>query len=179
MKIAGSVVVVTGASRGIGEATARALGRAGARLALLARSPGVEQVAREIQSAGGEAFAYRVDLTDSAAVALGGQQIMAELGTPDIVINNAGEGRWLSIEETQPDEAVAMMASPYFAAFNVTRVFLPAMLERRCGAIVNVITKSGTNQLHGNGYEFYRNAALNANSWFSNRAGRDRDKDTS
>ena len=56
--------------------------------------------------------------------------------------------------------------------FKVQTNYFSSEFGNTGGAIVNVITKSGTNQLHGNGYEFYRNAALNANSWFSNRAGR-------
>jgi hypothetical protein len=56
--------------------------------------------------------------------------------------------------------------------FKVQTNYFSSEFGNTGGAIVNVITKSGTNQLHGNGYEFHRNAALNANSWFSNRAGR-------
>ncbi len=56
--------------------------------------------------------------------------------------------------------------------FKVQTNYFSSEFGNTGGAIVNVITKSGTNQLHGVGYEFYRNAALNANSWFSNRAGR-------
>jgi short-subunit dehydrogenase len=138
MKISGRNIVVTGASRGIGQATARALARAGGRVALLARSPEIERVAAEIVAQGGDARGYAVDLTDAAAVARTARRIESDLGAPDIVINNAGAGRWLFVEETPPEEAVAMMASPYFAAFFVTKAFLPAMLARNQGYIVNV-----------------------------------------
>jgi short-subunit dehydrogenase len=63
---------------------------------------------------------------------------MADLGVPDIVVNNAGAGRYLHVEETSPAEASQMIAAPYLAAFYVTRQFLPAMLERRQGYVVNV-----------------------------------------
>src|SRR5262245_17472870 len=56
--------------------------------------------------------------------------------------------------------------------FKVQTNFFSAEFGNTGGAVVNVITKSGTNELHGNGYEFHRNAAMNANNWFSNRAGR-------
>jgi hypothetical protein len=56
--------------------------------------------------------------------------------------------------------------------FKVQTNFFSAEFGNTGGAIVNVITKSGTNELHGNAYEFHRNAAMNANNWFSNRAGR-------
>ena len=138
MKIRGSTIVITGASRGIGLATARAVARVGGRVALLARSSEVEQIAAQIVHGGGDARAYMVDLADPGAVERVGQQIKNDLGAPDIVINNAGAGRWLLVEETSPDEAAAMMASPYLAAFYITRLFLPAMIERRQGYIVNV-----------------------------------------
>jgi short-subunit dehydrogenase len=138
MNVSGRTIVVTGASRGIGQATARALARAGGRTALLARSPEIERVATEIVAQGGKARGYVVDLTDPAAVERTAQQVASDLGAPDIVINNAGAGRWLYVEETPPAEAAAMMASPYLAAFYVTRAFLPAMLARHQGYIVNV-----------------------------------------
>jgi short-subunit dehydrogenase len=138
MKISGSKIVITGASRGIGLAVARALAREGGHVALLARSREVEQIAAEIVAGGGDARAYLVDLADPGAVELIGQRIKNELGVPDMVINNAGAGRWLLVEETPPDEAAAMMASPYLAAFYVTRLFLPAMIERRAGYIINI-----------------------------------------
>jgi uncharacterized protein len=138
MRIKGRVIVVTGASRGIGQSAARALARAGGRLALLARSPEVTQVATEIVAKGGEARGYCVDLTDPAAVERVGRQIVSDLGAPEIIINNAGAGRWLYVEETPPEEAASMVASPYLAAFYVTRVFLPTLLDRREGFIVNV-----------------------------------------
>jgi short-subunit dehydrogenase len=138
MRIRGRAIVVTGASRGIGQSTARALARAGGRVALLARSAEVVQVAAEIVAEGGEARAYCVDLTDPAAVELVGQQIVSDFGAPEIVINNAGAGRWLYVEETPPEEAASMIACPYLSAFYVTRVFLPSLLARREGYIVNI-----------------------------------------
>ena len=57
---------------------------------------------------------------------------------PDVIVNAAGAGRWLYLDETAPAEAVQMMAVPYFAALFVTRAFLPTMLERGSGTIVNV-----------------------------------------
>ena len=56
-------------------------------------------------------------------------------GVPDVIVNNAGAGRWLPLVETPPDEARRMIELPYLAAFYVTRSFLPAMLERGSGQI--------------------------------------------
>lgn len=140
MKIAGKLALVTGASSGIGAATAVALAAKGARLLLLARTQSaLEKVAAGIDDSGGEAAAvYALDLTDAGAVLRVAQTIKVTKGTPDILINNAGAGRFLFVEETPPAEAAQMMAAPYLAAFYVTHAFMPTMLARRHGHIVNV-----------------------------------------
>jgi len=135
----GSLVVVTGASYGIGAAAARVFGRNGARVALLARTAAaLDAVAYDIRAQGGVAQAYPVDLTDAPAVAAVAQHVIADLGIPDVLLSNAGSGRWLFVEETEPDEAVAMMTMPYFAAFYITRAFLPPMLARDRGHLAYV-----------------------------------------
>jgi len=136
MRIAGSTVLITGASSGIGAATARAVARAGGRPVLLARSAGtLHELATEL---GGGVRAYAVDCADRDAVARVAPLIADEVGTPDVVVNNAGAGRWLYLEETEPEELEAMIGAPYLAAAFVTRAFLPAMIERGSGLIVNV-----------------------------------------
>lgn len=132
-------VLITGASYGIGAATARAFGRRRAHVILLARTqPALEQVARDIRVSGGAASVYPVDLTDERAVADVAGQVLAATGPPDILLSNAGAGRWLFIDETTPEEAVAMTAMPYFAAFYITRAFLPAMRARGSGHLAYV-----------------------------------------
>jgi short-subunit dehydrogenase len=134
-----SIVVVTGASSGIGAAAAKAMAKRGGRVALLARTQSaLEKVAAEITAGGGEASAYPADLTDAEAVDRVAKAVRDEIGIPDIVINNAGAGRWLFVEETSPAEMAQMMAAPYFAAFSVTRAFLPEMLKRGRGHFVSV-----------------------------------------
>lgn len=134
-----TLVVVTGASRGIGAASARALALAGARVVLLARSEdALEAVARDVEQLGSTAWSYPVDLSDLAATEAVCSRIADELGTPDVVFNNAGAGRWLYVEETDSAELLHMTAVPYLAAFTVTRCFLPAMLQRGSGRIVNI-----------------------------------------
>lgn len=66
------------------------------------------------------------------------ERITAEVGTPDVLVNNAGAGRWKFVDETSPEEAMQMMAVPYFAAFCITHAFLPTMIRRGTGHIVNV-----------------------------------------
>ena len=139
MNLKNKLVLITGASSGIGAATAKQAARQGARVLLLARSKdNLERVADEIRRAGGTASTYALDLTDPAAVSAVEQKISAEVGVPDVIFNNAGAGRWLYTEETGMDEAAAMMAAPYLCAFYVTRAFLPAMLARNSGLIINM-----------------------------------------
>jgi short-subunit dehydrogenase len=139
MHLAGKLVLITGASSGIGRATAEAAASRGARVALLARSEQqLSAVATGIATAGGGARPFVVDLTDADAVGRTADMILSEIGVPDVIVNNAGVGRWLSIVDTPPAEAAAMVAVPYLAAFYTTRAFLPAMLRRRSGHIVTV-----------------------------------------
>lgn len=139
MKINGKTVLVTGASSGMGASIAKAMAKAGGRLLLLARREhALRAVADEITRAGGEARVYSVDLANATAVMDVARRITAEVGTPEIIVNNAGAGKWLFVEETSPEEAVQMMALPYFAAFFTTRAFLPDMLKRNSGHIINI-----------------------------------------
>ena len=138
MKIQGKWVLITGASSGIGAALARAVARSGGRPLLLARrEPALRQVADSL-GPGAESRVYPVDLSDSKAVDDVAVRITAEVGTPDVLVNNAGAGRWRFVDETTPEEAVQMMAVPYFAAFCITHAFLPAMTRRGSGHIVNI-----------------------------------------
>jgi len=137
MNLRGKTALVTGASSGIGAATARELARAGCRVILLARRQvELDRVAASLGA--GAAAVHALDLTDAAAVTRVARRITSDLGTPDVVVNNAGAGQWKFVEETSPAEAVQMMAAPYFAGFFVTQAFLPGMLARNSGHIVNV-----------------------------------------
>ena len=139
MKLKNALVLITGASGGIGAATARAMAAAGAKVVLLARTQSkLDALAEDIRGAGGEAFVYPCDLSDANAVSATATRIKAEVGVPDVLVNNAGAGRWLAVEETEPEEAVAMMSTPYFAAFFTTRAFIDDMVRRGSGRLANV-----------------------------------------
>ncbi len=143
MQISGMTALVTGASSGIGAATAQALAARGAHVLLLARDRDRDRerlaaVALAIRTQSGRAVLYPVDLSDPNPVAAVAKAVLKDTGALDILVNNAGAGRRLSVLETSPDELQQMMALPFFAAFNLTREFLPAMKQRGSGRIVNV-----------------------------------------
>ena len=110
MNLKGSIVIITGASSGIGEASAKRLAQAGARVILLARSiQNLERVKLEINALGGEAQIFSLDLGDQVAVSRVAQSIQDNIGIPDAMIHSAGAGRWLWLEETTAQEAKTMM----------------------------------------------------------------------
>lgn len=134
MNLSGAFALITGASSGIGAALARELAACGARVALVARSaPALHALAADLHG-----HAYPADLSDPAQVEALAGRVLTQHGAPDLIINSAGAGRWLYTEETSPAEAQAQMNAPYFAAFYTTRAFLPAMLARRSGWVVNI-----------------------------------------
>jgi short-subunit dehydrogenase len=139
MILKNKLMLITGASSGIGAATAKLAAKAGARVIIIARSKEkLDSVADEINRNGGKAYPIVADLTNPQAVTAMGKMISAEIGTPDLLFNNAGAGRWLYTDETSLEEATEMIAAPYLSAFYVTRVFLPAMLKRNSGLIINM-----------------------------------------
>ena len=139
MELKNKLILITGASSGIGAATAKAAARAGMSVALVARTQAnLDKVAAEIRQNGGQAFVCAVDLANPQATLKMTEEIAKELGTPDVLFNNAGAGRWRFTDETSNEEAGQMIAVPYLSAFYVTHAFLPAMIKRNSGTIVNM-----------------------------------------
>lgn len=141
MELAGRTVLITGASSGIGAATAEAMSRRGATALLVARrEPELRRVAATLSGSSG---VYPCDVGDPVAVTAMAAAVLADHGTPDVIVNNAGVGRWLHIEETTPEEFLAQVAVPFHAAFFVTRAFVEPMLDRGEGWVVTVNSPAG------------------------------------
>ena len=130
------LILVTGASSGVGAATARAFAENGAKVILVARSS--EKTSNICAEIGANAIPEPCDAADPNAVDAMAQRVLATHGVPDVIVNCAGAGQWKPLQDTDPDELITMMQAPYFAAAFVTRAFLSDMLDRKSGVIIHV-----------------------------------------
>ncbi|MBI3770971.1 MAG: SDR family NAD(P)-dependent oxidoreductase [Deltaproteobacteria bacterium] len=142
MRIEGATTLVTGASSGIGAAVCRALADAGATVALVARR--AERLA-EIAAAlpPGRHATFPCDVRDPAALAAALAAVRARLGDVDVLVNNAGIGRYQPFVETDAEETAAILETNLHAALHLTRAVLPGMLARGRGHVVNVASIAG------------------------------------
>jgi short-subunit dehydrogenase len=137
----GRIVVITGASSGIGEATALEIGRARGEVVLVARSTDkLERTAWAVNSSGGTAHVYPCDLTDLDAVGVLAGRVQADLRHIDILINNAGKSirRSLCLSYDRFHDFQRTMQLNYFAPVRLMLGLLPGMRERRYGRIINI-----------------------------------------
>jgi NAD(P)-dependent dehydrogenase (short-subunit alcohol dehydrogenase family) len=141
--LAGRRVMVTGASSGIGEATAREVARRGGVVLLVARrGDELERVVSEVRTAGGTAFGYPCDLTDEAAVDQLLDRVLDEHGGVDLLVNNAGRSIRRSLEASydRMHDYRRTMEINYFAPVRLMLGLLPGMVERGDGHVVNVLS---------------------------------------
>ncbi len=140
----GRVVVITGAGSGIGRATALEFSGLGADL-VLADIAGerAEGLAREIERRGGTAIARSVDVTDRGAMGVFAREVVAEKGRVDVLVNNAGVGLGGEIKDTGLEEWEWIVNVNYWGVVHGIHFFLPGMIERRAGHIVNVASANG------------------------------------
>ena len=140
----GRTVLITGASSGIGRASALAVARKGAKVLLVARrADELEEVRTEITAAGGLAAAYPCDLTDGDAIDALVKDVLADHGAVDMLVNNAGRSirRSVTLSTERFHDYERTMAINYFGPVRLILGLLPWMKRRRFGHIVNVTTQ--------------------------------------
>jgi NAD(P)-dependent dehydrogenase (short-subunit alcohol dehydrogenase family) len=139
MPLAGSTVVVTGASAGIGRAIALRFARESCRIALLARSAeGLHSAKGEIEAAGGTATAYELDVADAAALACAADAIAREWGGIDFWVNNAMATIYAPVAEITPEEFKRVTEVTYLGTVYGTMAALRHMRSRNSGTIIQV-----------------------------------------
>lgn len=136
----GKTALVTGAGSGIGQAIARLFGDAGAAVIVVDRDVSAgEGTIAELRAAGGEARFAELDVSDpAAALALAGR-----VGPVDVLVNNAGVGHVGDLPATAAADLDRLHAVNVRGPFNLCKAFVPAMLERRSGSVINVASIGG------------------------------------
>jgi len=135
----GRVVLVTGSGRGLGAAFAKAAGAEKARVVVNCQQDlkAAEAVAGAVRKAGGEAIAYRADVTDFDQASGLVEHTIKAWGQIDILVNTVGSLNWKSFSELEPAEFRRVIGSNLDSVFNTCRLVLPHMREKRFGRIVN------------------------------------------
>jgi NAD(P)-dependent dehydrogenase (short-subunit alcohol dehydrogenase family) len=139
--VKGKVILITGASSGIGRATARKVAAAGGTVLLVARTPEkLEETRDEVVAAGGVAHVHPCDLTDLDDIDRMAAEVLEEHGAVDVLVNNAGRSirRSVALSYDRMHDYQRTMQLNYFGAVKLILALLPSMRERRSGHIVNV-----------------------------------------
>ncbi len=148
--LTGRTAVITGASRGLGEAMAQALAESGARIALVARDAQRLGVVRDaLITQGGDAEFYVADVTREEDVARAAEEIRERFGAPQILINNAGINIRKNMEDYTLAEFRSVMDASLTSTFLVSRAFVPGMKGTGYGRIVNMTSIMGHVSLPG------------------------------
>jgi NAD(P)-dependent dehydrogenase (short-subunit alcohol dehydrogenase family) len=149
--LSGNTALITGASRGIGAATARHFGNLGANVLLAARSVSeIEKIAAEIRAAGGQAKAVGCDVSTYADVSAAVDTATSAFGGLDILVNNAGLIEPISrIADSDPDAWGHVTDVNYKGVYHGLRAALPIMLKAGHGTIINVSSGAATTALDG------------------------------
>ena len=144
MRLGGKVAVVTGGTMGIGAAIGRVFALEGARVALIGRDEARgERRCEEIRSQGGDSKFYVADVSKADQVAKAAERILGDFPQVDILVNNAGiwrPGRIIDLDEETWD---SVLDTNLKGIFLVSRHFLPGMIERRWGVVINVSSVAG------------------------------------
>lgn len=145
MDINSKVVIVTGASSGIGEAAAREFGREGAKVVLAARRVDrLQSLAQEIEAMGAETLVVQADLSKLEDIQKLVAQTVEKFGQIDVLVNNAGFGRLDWLENLDPVKDIqAQIDVNVMGVIQTTRQVLPVMMKQRSGSIINMCSMAG------------------------------------
>jgi len=144
MRFENRVALVTGASRGIGEAIARRLAAEGATVLAAARStPSLDRIVAEISSAGGAARAVALDVSETASIDAAVKSALEQHGQIDVLVNNAGIAEDNLILRMSREAWDRVLATNLTGAFLLTQAVVKGMVRRRYGRIVNVTSVVG------------------------------------
>jgi len=143
-KLAGKVAIITGASAGIGQASARALAREGARLVLSARrAERLDALLQEVRSLGGEGVAVVGDAREEATAVRAVEAAMNAFGCVDILVNNVGVGNYKKLIDTSLEDYVEMMDANVRSTFLFSRHVVPVMIKQGEGLILMISSMAG------------------------------------
>jgi len=152
MQLKGKVALVTGASSGIGEATAVTLAAKGIKVGLAARrTDKLEQILSDITAKGGEALVLTMDVADRASVAAGVELLVKTYGKIDILINNAGVMYLSDVDALKLDEWDKMVDINIKGVLNPTGAVLPHLIKQQSGHIINTSSIAGRKLFQGLG----------------------------
>jgi len=144
--LAGKVALITGASRGIGFAIARRLGRMGARVSICGRDQAkIDQSAAGLRGEGIETLAVRADVTRGEQISSLVHRTQQELGPIDILVNNAGTGVFGPFHEFKEADWDSLMDTNLKSVFLMCRAVAPEMIRRQTGQIINISSLAGKN----------------------------------
>ncbi|MGR9182844.1 SDR family oxidoreductase [Rhizobium leguminosarum] len=148
--INGKIALVTGASSGIGAATALKLAEAGAKVGIAARrTDKLEGLQKEIASGGGEALVIEMDVVDPASVEAGVKKLVGAYGSIDILVNNAGLMPLSDVDQVKVDEWHRMVDVNVKGLLNTTAAVLPQMINQHSGHIFNMSSIAGRKVFKG------------------------------
>lgn len=143
-KLKGKVALITGASAGIGQASARALAREGARLVLTARRPErLDALIKEARALGSDGLTVIGDARDEATALKSVEAAKSTFGRIDILINNVGVGNYKQLVDTSLEDYVEMMDANVRSTFLFSRHVAPVMIEQREGLILMISSMAG------------------------------------
>jgi short-subunit dehydrogenase len=163
MNLKGKVAVVTGGSKGIGKAIASALAAQGCNVVLTARSQvELQKAEKEVSQFGTRVLSAQLDVRNPKEIEQLVRTVESGLGSASILVNNAGIGKFSEVRNMSDEDFRSILETNLFGAFYCSRAFLPGMIERKEGHIINISSLASRNPFAGAAAYCASKAALNA-----------------